>query len=98
MDDALEQLDEQHPVKKLMDGKSKYGRAYYRSNEEAFARMGEIYVSEVLGIKTNFNRIDFDEEICKVVYPRTPEMLNLIKNYYTKLFMLLKDSKQIVKF
>lgn len=98
MDDALEQLDEQHPVKKLMDGKSKYGRAYYRSNEEAFARMGEIYVSEVLGIKTNFNRIDFDEEICKVVYPRTPEMLNLIKNYYTKLFMLLKDSKQIVQF
>lgn len=98
MEEAVNKLDKEDPIRVAWEGKNKYGSSYYRSNEEAFARMGELYVSEILGIKTNFNRVDYSDAHSQVVYPRNPELLALIQNYYSRLFMHLKESKKAVQF
>ena len=79
-------------------GKSKYNRSYYASNEEAFARMGELYVTDVLNIETSFSKIDYSSDIQKIVYPKNAELLDMIKDYFNELFANLKNKGESVVF
>lgn len=78
--------------------KSKYNRSYYRSNEEAFARMGELYITDVLNINSSFAKIDYNSNIQKVVYPKDENLLHSIKDYYDELFLSIKDNFERVSF
>ena len=98
MEEKVSLLDEDSSLKEMWEGKGKYNKTYYRSNEEAFARMGEMYVSEVLGIKTNFNRIDYSDAYSQIVYPQSEELLELIKNYYGNVFFFIKNNKTMTQF
>lgn len=98
MDKYVDDLGEESSTYKFWyKGKSKYARSYYISNEEAFARMGEIYVTEILNLKSSFAKIEYDSDIQKVVYPKNNELLDLIKVYYDELFVSIKNNfKQVV--
>lgn len=97
IEDSLKELGEEHPVWKAMNSKNKYSKTYFYSNEEAFARMGEIYVSKILGIQSSFNSMDYENDYNAIVYPQNPELMKLIKEYYTKLFTDLKETKEPVQ-
>ncbi|MBQ3421969.1 MAG: hypothetical protein IJH34_09920 [Romboutsia sp.] len=79
-------------------GKSKYSRGYYLSNEEAFARMGELYVTDILKLNSSFSKIDYSSPLQQAVYPNDKELLNLIDSYYSKIFTLLEDKFERVTF
>lgn len=79
-------------------GKSKYNRGYYASNEEAFARMGEIYVTDILKVETSFSKIDYSSDIQKIVYPKDAELLGMIKDYFDEVFINIKNKGEAVKF
>ena len=99
MDGYVDELGEGNEVYEFWyKGKSKYSRAYYSSNEEAFARMGELYVTDILNITSSFAKIDYSTPIKKVVYPKTKKLLSLIKDYYDNLFITLKDKFNRVDF
>ena len=71
---------------------SKYNRSYYASNEEAFARMGEMYVTEILNIETSLAKENYKGGLLEIVYPMDSELLGMIKEYYSKVFDMLKDN------
>lgn len=91
-------LGEQHPVYISWNGKSKYNKMYYSSNEEAFARMGELYITEILKVDSSFSKINYDTEMQKVIYPRDKELLDLIKVYYDNVFKNLEENFERVVF
>lgn len=78
--------------------KNKYSRSYYISNEEAFARMGELYVSEVLNIQSSFSKLNYENNIELIVYPKDEKLLSLISNYYKKIFLLIESKFDRVLF
>ena len=99
MDKYVDDLGKEHDTYKFWyESKSKYARGYYRSNEEAFARMGEIYVTDILKLNSSFAKIDYSSNIQKIVYPKNPELLDLIKVYYDELFMNIKKKFERVTF
>lgn len=79
-------------------GKSKYNRAYYASNEEAFARMGELYVTEILNVKTSFSKLEYNDDKQKIVYPKDAELLDMIKVYYDEVFATIRKNGESVTF
>lgn len=79
-------------------GKSKYSRAYYTSNEEAFARMGELYITEVLNIQSSFSKLDYSSDIQQIVYPKDEKLLSLISEYYKNIFSLVESKFDRVLF
>lgn len=80
------------------NAKGKYDRSYYRSCDEIFARAGEIYVHEILGIKTSFNHIDFSTDRNKLVYPLVQPLLDEIKKYFDNLFKNIRNKCELVTF
>lgn len=99
MDGYVNELGEGNEIYEFWyKGKSKYSRAYYSSNEEAFARMGELYVTDILNINSSFAKVDYSKPIQKVVYPKSEELLNLIKEYYDNLFIMLEEKFDRVSF
>lgn len=79
-------------------GKSKYNRGYYASNEEAFARMGELYVTDILKVETSFSKIDYSTDMQKIVYPKDAELLDMIKEYFNEVFINIKNKGVAVTF
>lgn len=77
--------------------KNKYGNKYYLSNDEVFARLGEIYIREVLGIKTSFNKREFETNIDRVIYEYDDELFSMIKIYFDELFCFIKEEYEIIK-
>ena len=98
MDEYVDSLNDEKVSDSWYKGKNKYNRDYYRLNTEAFARMGEIYVTEMLGIKSSFAKVDYNSDIGKIVYPKNEELLYLIKEYYDELFICIKDRFDRVEF
>lgn len=99
MDEYVDNLGENHETYEFWyKSKSKYTRGYYRSNEEAFARMGEIYVTDILKLDSSFAKVDYTSDIHKVVYPKDEELLKLIKIYYSELFHNLEKNFKRVTF
>lgn len=99
MDKYVDDLGKEHDTYEFWyKSKSKYTRGYYRSNEEAFARMGEIYITDILKLNSSFAKIDYSSNIQKIVYPKNEELLKLIKVYYDELFMMLKEKFDRVSF
>lgn len=99
MDKYVDDLGQESPTYKFWyKGKSKYARGYYASNEEAFARMGELYVTEILNLKSSFAKIDYTSDIQRIVYPKNKEFLDLIKVYYDELFIDIKNNFEQVVF
>lgn len=98
MDKYVDDLGEGHDSYNFWyKSKSKYTRGYYRSNEEAFARMGEIYVTDILKVNSSFAKIDYNSSIQKIVYPKNEELLELIKVYYDELFKNIeKNFKKVI--
>lgn len=95
MDLEVEKLGPEHATYKAwFSSKSKYSRAYYRANEEAFARMGEIYVTDILKINSSFSKTQYNE----IHYPKDETLLELIKNYYDELFIIIKNKFEPVVF
>lgn len=89
MDETVDQLPtEDVRYQEWHHGKKKHGRDYYRSTEEAFARMGELYVSDVLGFRSSFNKIeaDYQKGLNPIVYPRDAAFLAQVQVYFERLF------------
>lgn len=99
VDESVEALGEEDATYQAwFHKKSKYSRAYYLSNEEAFARMGELYVSEILEIKSSFNEKRRETLIEQLVYPTDLELMLAIKDYFDGLFNRLKALYEAVEF
>lgn len=99
LDDTVNQLGKDHPTyQSWYKGKSKYSRGYYTSKEEAFARMGELYVSEILQINSSFNEKQRNSEMEKLVYPTDANLLKEIEHYFNQLFERLKKHQPAVVF
>ncbi len=99
VDESIEVLGEEDATYQAwFQKKSKYSRAYYLSNEEAFARMGELYVSEILEIKSSFNEKRRETLIEQLVYPTDLELMLAIKDYFDGLFNRLKEIYEAVEF
>lgn len=78
---------------KQWNSKNKYGSKYYLSNDKIFARLGEIYIREILGIKTSFNKREFNSEIDEILYSYDDELLKMIEDYFDSLFKEMEDLK-----
>lgn len=99
LDEAVEALGEEDSIyQKWFNGKSKYSRHYYTSSEEAFARMGELYVTHVLKIDTSFNKQDCSQTFNHYVYPTDEDFLAEIKVYFDGLFERLTHQHERVIF
>ena len=99
VDDSILALGEESPTYQAwFNRKSKYSRAYYMSNEEAFARMGELYVSEILQINTSFNEKKRESELEQLVYPTDAALLLEIQIYFEALFERLQALYEPVQF
>jgi len=71
-------LEDNNTFKKTWKGKSKYNKEYYHSASEIFARCGEIYVKEILGIDSSLVKTGNE-----ILYPVKDEILmQQIKKYY----------------
>lgn len=77
---------------------NKESRRYYRSNDEAFARMGEMYIAHVLNIKTSFNHYDYNQGLDRVVYPQDKALMNMIEDYYSAFFAKIQNRGDKVTF
>lgn len=91
VDNSITQLGAEHPAyKEWFKSNKKYGRSYYFSCVEIFARLGELYVSEVLGIKSSFNHRGELQGISKYVYPMDKQLLESITPFYKNIFNNIK--------
>lgn len=91
VDHNIAQLGPNHPAyKEWFKSSKKYDRGYYFSCAEIFARLGEIYISEVLGIKSSFNYKGEREGINKYVYPTDKQLIEVITPFYKNIFNNLK--------
>ena len=107
----IEQLPTDHSVViQWNNTSSKYSKKYFNSPEEAFARMGEIYVANCLGIDSSFNQSHFKTLIIDpsdsnqnvdmdfVVYPQEESFVQMVKDYFDRLFEQLKETQTLVDF
>lgn len=91
VDDSIKKLGQDDPVYiEWFNSKKKYGRDYYFSSTEIFARLGELYFSEILGIESSFNYKGELEGISKYVYPKDEQLLEDIAPFYENIFNNLK--------
>lgn len=85
LEEIVSQLPKSNNIKVNWNSKNKYNKEYYLSKEEIFARSGEIYVQEILKIKTNLISTN------SYIYPiKNRELLEAIKLYFDNLFTKLK--------
>lgn len=99
LDSSFEALGKEDLLyQRWFSGKSKYSRGYYLSSEEAFARLGECYVANILGIDSSFNRRDLTSKFEQLVYPSTPELNEAIQAYFKPLFNRIKEEATLVSF
>lgn len=96
--DKVNSLDKGDSFYIEWNSKNKYNKNYYLNPREIFARAGELYVSEILGVKSSLTRRDFSEGDKAYIYPVDREFLDLVKVYFDELFKNLKDKSQIVSF
>lgn len=86
-DTMVNKLEDENPFKSHWLSKRKYGREYYQSSKEIFARCGELYFTNILNIDNSL--IDTNN---KILYPSDDKMLiDLIKNYYSKIIQTTKE-------
>lgn len=70
-------------LKKQLEGKSKYNLKYYLEPTEIFARMGELYMSQVLGVRNSLIEQSYKG---RFEYPSNPELLGYVKDYFDYFF------------
>jgi hypothetical protein len=97
VDSNIESLGEDNEIYKMWNSKTKYNQSYFLNKREIFARLGEIYVSEILNIKSSFNAKELTG-IDTYVYPNNDKLNSMIKSYYDELFSSIKGSYKLVNF
>lgn len=91
--EKIKKLDADDPYKTTWNGGSKFNKEYYQSAKEVFARCGEIYIKEILGIDNSLINISNP-----VIYPTDDELLmELIKNYYPTVIEVNNKNKDEIK-
>lgn len=96
--DAIYNIDESNTeILIKWNSSTKYSHKYYLSKDEVFARLGEIYIKEILNIKTSFNKREFNEPIDKIIYRFDDELLEMINDYYSDLFKNIFIYNDIVR-
>ena len=96
---SIEELGSENPVYTAWMGKGKYNKDYFLNNKEIFARLGELYVSEILNIKSSLNQREYNKDIIdKYVYPMDNYLLSAVKTYYDELFEDIKSKSDTVNF
>lgn len=82
--------NEHSGMRKKLAGRSKYNLDYYLLHTEAFARCFEIYCTKVLKIR---NSICKQEDKMRFAYPQDERLLELVKDYYDRLFSSLNGGE-----
>lgn len=98
VNDNVNSLDKGNEFYIQWNSRNKYNKNYFLNSREIFARAGELYVSQVLGIKSSLIKRDFSEGNSKYIYPLDVELLDLIKVYFDDLFVKMKDEFETVSF
>lgn len=96
VNEQIERLDKSDYIYTTWHSKKKYNKDYYLNGAEIFARMGEIYVSEILGIKSSLVKRNFKKGIDAFVYPVDEELLSLTKVYFDNMFESIKNKHEVV--
>ena len=78
----VENLSKDDLFKTSWNSNNKYNKDYYQSSKEIFARCGEIYIRQILGIDSSL----VDGISSKVLYPQDETLLLFIEEYY-KIFI-----------
>lgn len=82
--EAIKGLPKDDPVGKAWRGSTKYNRDYYLKKTEVFARLGELYLAEVVGDNSLLQR---DGELRdSPVHPDDPVTMDLVRTYFGELF------------
>lgn len=76
----IQELTEDNPFVKQWFGKTKYNADYYLRNTEVFARCGELYLHEILEIRSSFLQTEYDSP----VYPKDKSFLEVMKHYFER--------------
>lgn len=84
VEETIKGLPKDDPVGKAWRGSTKYNRDYYLKKTEVFARLGELYLAEVVGDNSLLQR---DEELRdSPVHPDDPVTMDLVRTYFGELF------------
>lgn len=94
----IDSLDKSSEIYLAWNSRNKHNKDYYLKGTEIFARLGEIYVSEILGIESSFVNRNLYRGMGEYVYPKDKELASLIKEYFDKLFENIKAKYEIVSF
>ncbi|MGI2295623.1 hypothetical protein [Paenibacillus sp. GXUN7292] len=87
---AVNVLPKDDPFRSRWYGKTKYNEDYYLQETEVFARCGELYLHEVMGVRTSL----LDESYDNPVYPKDEQLLKAIKEYYEQILPLTIQTDQ----
>jgi hypothetical protein len=88
LDEALDKMAKDNPLRVRLLGSSKYNLDYYKDPYEVFARCGEIYFHELYGDKYSISSELLNEGM---FYPIKDEALvGAIKGYFNDLFKRIK--------
>lgn len=93
VNNKVDSLENENSFKITWNGKSKYNKEYYLSIKEIFARCGEIYIANILGIESSLVKAND-----KILYPRNDEfLLELIEKYYSSIIQIAPNKKEDIK-
>jgi len=83
-------LEETNSFKSQWEGKTKYNKDYYLSPKEIFARCGELYIEQILGIDSSLVKSRDN-----ILYPKDDDfLLELVKKYYSSIIQLALEEKE----
>ncbi|SDP01961.1 hypothetical protein SAMN04487897_13113 [Paenibacillus sp. yr247] len=77
----INELPDSDPFVAQWFGKTKYNADYYLRNTEVFARSGELYLHEILGIRSSFLQTNYDSP----VYPKDEAFLSVVRRYFDRI-------------
>lgn len=87
--EQVDKLDDEDEFKKRWQGRSKYNKDYFQSSKEIFARCGEIYIDQILGISSSL----VNGKDNGILYPEDKDLHALIENYYSKVIKEVKNKE-----
>lgn len=79
--DLIKSLNDGDSIKKVLTGNTKYNLKYYLEPTEIFARAGELYMLEFVGIRNSLN-----DYVTSFAYPRNEDFLMEVKKYFDYFF------------
>lgn len=90
---AIHRLPKDHPFRTQWYGKTKYNRQYYLRPTEVFARSYELYLHEILGIRSSFLQETYDH----AVYPKDSSYLAAVETYFGDVFPISPPAESKVQ-